>query len=731
MLKPSNDTPACSPPQKKWAIPLFIALIMLLGLFLRMNDMDQESIWWDEYTSVVHLTPPEQFEASPRYNHWNTLLLRQNSEDLLDFWKKNRSLDPATMPLYYTLEYGWNKYVSRYPNSIRFLSLSIGMLILPLIYLLGRKLYGHTAGLIAATCAAMSPIHGQFAIEIRMYCLFTLLALLSIYTFIHLFESRSRRWWLAHAVVNLLLFWTHPFATFIPLLEGLFLLYASFRNKRRIIIWGGLQILLFIPSAIYMSTIKFWAQDTTASWMKVPTLNEFLGDLFADDCIGLTYQLRATTKTWEILFNPKIAASIVEQQLLFGKLLLAFFLCALSLFVAHQAWKEFRKKRDTSTTPSIKWSSFLFLWWLLPPVLLYIISISWRPCLMPRYTLHCSLALYILLGAAITAIPWRILRRICIVLLFSLYAYEQSLILAGPQHTNWKAAADHIKANATPTDPILVKNGLWKRVFYYNLGPTANALSHARTANVLAEQSAFYLTLPPEIEQTEDAPRQLWLIIRTDYFAGGPDYNLERELTLRNLSFARYEFTGIMHVLLYRVQKGNKPIRFSTTGMNWEAADSFSKMAMEFWRNQNYPYCIKIAQKALEIDSGYAPAYNAMGMSYKELKQYAKAIPAFEKTIELNAEAHPWAAINLAELLTRRNRAYKALPVIQEALVRLPNDSWGHTVLGWVLMELKRYDEARTAFEKAIAFAPYDNRPQEGLKEVENRKKGLAPTPWS
>ena len=719
-----------SPTHKKWHVARACALVLFIAVFVRIYDMNKESIWWDEYTSVVHLHPPKSYEKSPRFDHWNNAMGRETAKSLFDFWKQNRVLDPATMPLYYTLEYGWNKYINRNATSIRFLSLSIALLILPVIYLLGRKLYGHMAGLIAALCVAMSPIHALFAIEIRMYCIFTLLALLSVYTFVNVVENPSKRWWTAHALANLFLFWTHPFSIFIPCVEGLFLLYANWKTKKRIVLWGILQILLLIPSGIYISTIQFWSQDSTDSWMKLPTLPEFLGDLIADDCIGLTYQLRATTKTWEVLFNPKIAQYIVSTRFTIGKLMALFFILTLSLFAVQRLWKRLRPHKTASTPPANKWTFFLFLWWVVPPILLYLISIVWRPCIMPRYTLHCSLALYLLLGGAIVSISWRPLRRFLFILLIAFYTYEQSLVLVGPQHTNWKAAAAHIRNNGSPDDLILVENDLWKQVFCFNMGPAYNLLSFAVRRDLLAEQGVFFLDFP--MKQPAQAPmQQAWILIRTGYFGGGPDYQLEKELQIRNLSFDRYEFEGVLHVLLYRVYKGNLPLKSYLKPMDMEASRSFCELALEFWLRQKYESCIITAEKALEIEPESVATYNVIGMAYKELKQYDKAIAAFQKTISLEEGMFPWAGINLAELLTRSHRASEALPVIQQALQELPNDAWGHTVLGWVLMELKRYDEARSAFEKAIEFAPYDTRSKDGLREVENREKGLAPTPWS
>ena len=49
---------------------------------MRAAGITAESAWWDEYTSVMHLDAPS----------------------LGRFLSLNRTLDPLTLPLYYTLE---------------------------------------------------------------------------------------------------------------------------------------------------------------------------------------------------------------------------------------------------------------------------------------------------------------------------------------------------------------------------------------------------------------------------------------------------------------------------------------------------------------------------------------------------------------------------------------------------------------------------------------------------
>ena len=144
-------------------------LILLAGAGLRSWHLDRESIWWDEFTSVVHLDPPSAWQASPDFTRWNQSVIRDTAPSLLAFWKQNRSMDPATMPMYYTFEYLWTRYVSNDFDTLRCLSVFISLLVLPVGYMLGRTFFGRSAGLIVMLCLALSPVHWQFARESANY----------------------------------------------------------------------------------------------------------------------------------------------------------------------------------------------------------------------------------------------------------------------------------------------------------------------------------------------------------------------------------------------------------------------------------------------------------------------------------------------------------------------------------------------------------------------------------
>jgi len=199
-----------------------LAGILAAGLALRLYRIGAESVWWDEFTSLTYLDAPS----------------------LWTFLKLNRTMDPLTLPLYYSLEYLWYHHVGSSVHSLRWLSILIGEASILLLYVFGRNLFGRTAGLAAALCMAFSPNHIHHSQGIRMYVLMTMLALASAYTFMRLLQTWKRRHWAAHLAVNFLLLWTHPFAFLLIGVEAVFLVLFRRKPMQPAAVWLGAHALL-------------------------------------------------------------------------------------------------------------------------------------------------------------------------------------------------------------------------------------------------------------------------------------------------------------------------------------------------------------------------------------------------------------------------------------------------------------------------------------------------------
>ncbi len=484
---------------------LLLAMIVLLAVAVRVVAMQGESFWWDEYTSLTHLDQPTLGE----FLWWNT------------------SLDPATLPAYYILEYLWTRGVSGNPGSLRWLSVILSLPALLFMYGIGRRCFAPQAGLVAALCLALSPIHAYHSVSIRMYVLLITLAAASVYTLLRLRDTGGARWWAAHGAANFLLFWTHPFAALLVVVEGVAWLCLTWRTPRQWLGWGAFQAVLAVPTAIYLASVRFWGAESTSQWLRAPTFPQFLGDLFADDVIAATYQRRIITEVWEHVPGFLVVRPVFD----------ALFIGGVALVLVVMAVRRVRGE-----------TLLLLLWLLLPATVLYVLTLTWRPCIFPRYTAHSALALYVLVGGAVSMLPRAGLRWLAAGVVVVLLGYQTALALPGAQSTNWQAASRHIRSVGRPTDLVAVLDGVDRDVFRYNHRPAGNPVTSAETGTTVARQAALMLSLA-----TEDEPAAcVWVAAAQPYFDTRPPEALAQDLQRAGLVYTHTRFPGIRPVYLFR-----------------------------------------------------------------------------------------------------------------------------------------------------------------------------------
>jgi TolB-like protein len=104
----------------------------------------------------------------------------------------------------------------------------------------------------------------------------------------------------------------------------------------------------------------------------------------------------------------------------------------------------------------------------------------------------------------------------------------------------------------------------------------------------------------------------------------------------------------------------------------------------------DFPGAIKMLEKAVSIDSDYAPTWAHLGRAYTTnasleyggREQYAKAQTAYEKAIALNPDLIE-ARVYMANLLTDTGRVEQAVPLMRNLLAEAPGYAEAHWELGY------------------------------------------------
>src|SRR5690606_25892941 len=138
---------------------------------------------------------------------------------------------------------------------------------------------------------------------------------------------------------------------------------------RRVFAWGAAHAVLLVPTALYIATIQFYGVASTESWMKLPDVSAFLGDLVGDDFVGMTYQFWGRADTLNQVLPESISLLVGNASDRVGVFLSLVFLGLL----LHAAWAVHARSpwlEAPGSEHGRRWLLFLLLWAFLPPLIL-------------------------------------------------------------------------------------------------------------------------------------------------------------------------------------------------------------------------------------------------------------------------------------------------------------------------------------------------------------------------
>lgn len=381
-----------------------LGLILATGAALRLWNLRGECAWYDEVLSLQHLDAPS----------------------LRVFWDRLAQADPPCVlaPGYFTVEYLWGQVFGTSVLSLRGLSLLCGLACIPLLYCIGRRLYGWRAGLVAALCLAWSMPHVYYAQEVRMYAFVSCLCLISMLSLLLALERVRGAWWILHGAANLLLLWSNVFTGLFIVVQGLFLLGFHRDRRAALFCWG----LVHASFCALLGAMYATHSVNSAFWMPQPSWRELVNAFIV--FTGGRYS------------NENPAAYLPFGVTLDWGLAALLGLCALVAAPARPG--------------ALRGTRFLVYAWLVaPPVLLFLAAVLWKPCFLYRYVLYASFPLYLLTGAAMV----RMRRMHAIPLLFALltlYAYQCSPRFTTPFRPDYRAAWTTYVEGHAPDAPMLI-----------------------------------------------------------------------------------------------------------------------------------------------------------------------------------------------------------------------------------------------------------------------------------
>jgi 4-amino-4-deoxy-L-arabinose transferase-like glycosyltransferase len=204
-----------------------LVALTILAAVLRFATISSQSYWLDESQAAHELSLS-----------FGSMLGAWNSAE----WNP---------PLYFVIAWPWAQVFGTGETALRSVSALLGVGLVPLIYLCGRRLVSGRAGLVAAGLAAVNPFMIWYSQEAREYMLLVVLGTGSMLFFARAWSSGSRRdliWW---AVLSALALLTQYFAGFLVAAEGLLLIHRL-RSRVSVLVLGAQAVVLapFVPHVI-------------------------------------------------------------------------------------------------------------------------------------------------------------------------------------------------------------------------------------------------------------------------------------------------------------------------------------------------------------------------------------------------------------------------------------------------------------------------------------------------
>ncbi len=190
---------------EEWRSLLAVLLLLGLGTILRLFMLGSPSLWLDENYSFV-----------------------ASSAGLPEILNNNAGPHP---PFYFALLHFWID-LGRSEFAVRLPSAILGILSIPLIYLLGRTWFSERIALLGSALLTLAPLHVWYSQEARMYSLLVFLGLASMLAISRLVRGGRLAWLLVYFVSTLAGLYTHYAMIVFLLAEDIFLAGWWLAGKR-------------------------------------------------------------------------------------------------------------------------------------------------------------------------------------------------------------------------------------------------------------------------------------------------------------------------------------------------------------------------------------------------------------------------------------------------------------------------------------------------------------------
>jgi mannosyltransferase len=437
----STKKPSLNKLSYKWW--LWPGLATILGLLLRLSFIAKASIWHDEGFSIM--------------------LARRSSAQI---WAGSaRDVHP---PGYYELLHWWMKLFGSSETSVRSLSMLAGVLIVPLGYIIVRRIASQRAAVLASFMLALAPFLVRYSQETRMYGVLGLFLLVALFAVIEIVEQPKRVWpYVLYTLSVTAGLYTHYFTALAVIAFWIFLLLLTPIRK-----WQ-------IGKTLWL-TWQWWVANIAALLLFLPWLPTMFSQLRRGQ--GLSWLPVATIQTlpdtlWQF-FSFTDGHALTEAVYWLAPLLI--------LASVVYVWL-----RDTSEN---KFARLLVVYAFVPIVIGLAVSIK-KPIFHERYFAFAAIAIYMLVAIAIDWLAGK--RQWLFVLLAALILIGECVgvydVYAQSDHQMRQVMAE-VNQQYMPGDKLVAGElyTYFDGSYYNHTGQTMQLYTNGSPPNGYGESSLLY-----------------------------------------------------------------------------------------------------------------------------------------------------------------------------------------------------------------------------------------------
>ncbi|RLC58726.1 MAG: hypothetical protein DRI79_00600 [Chloroflexi bacterium] len=394
-----------------------VGLLALVAFTIRAVSLDAQSLWRDEVDALRFATAP-----------W--------SEMLATFTRPGWN-----GPLYFLLLRGWITLTGTSEYAMRFFSLTFGVLCVPLVYVLGCRLFNRPVGLFAALLVATSPYLTWYGQEVKMYTLVPALALSAIYGLRRAIGGAGWQWWAVQVVATSLAFYSHILAAL--LIPVQILLYLAWwpRSRKQ---WIGALVSLacltlpYLPLVVWQAPLVLRARETGFYPYSLGEMARILLNGWSMGMLG-----------WGWPWGTILVGTLAVWGLVS------------SIF-------PFKRRRRPGTSRDC----FALVGWLVTPLLAVWLISLWQPLFTDRYLIWAAPAFYLLVAIGLASLwrfegwgYWAVALLLSVILTFNgVNLWQQAAV---PIKSDFRAAAAYVAEHRTCDELIIFQIPYGKYTFDY------------------------------------------------------------------------------------------------------------------------------------------------------------------------------------------------------------------------------------------------------------------------